>query len=55
MPIETVHEALLKACMLDEEQEQKRETKDREGQYCLYHKRFMGHSIQDCWHFLGLV
>ena len=48
MPMETVHEALLKASMLDKEQEKKEEKKDREGQYCLYHKGFMGHSIQDC-------
>ena len=43
--IKTVHEALLKASMLDKEQEKKEEKEDREGQYCLYHKRFMGHSI----------
>ena len=31
MPMETIHEALLKASTLDEEQEQKGETEDREG------------------------
>ena len=55
MPMEIVYEALLKAGMLDEEQEKKEEKKDREGQYCLYHKRFMGHSIQDCQYFFELV
>ena len=48
MPIETVYEALLRADMLDEEEEKKKEKKDRKEQYCLYHKRSMGHSIQDC-------
>ena len=28
---------------------------DREKQYCLYHKRSVGHSIQDYQHFLKLV
>ena len=41
--------------MLGEEQERKKENKDREKQYCLYHKRSVGHSIQDCQEFLGLV
>ena len=41
MPMETVYETLLKVGMLDEEQE----NEDREGQYCLYHKRSVGHSI----------
>ena len=45
MPMETMHEALFKACILDEEQEKKEENKDWEGQYCQYHKRSMGHSI----------
>ena len=55
MPMETMYKALLKAGALDEEQEKKRENKDREGQHCQYHKRPMGHSIQDCQDFLGLV
>ena len=55
MPIEIVYKALLKANMLDEEQEKKEENENREGQYCLYHKRSVGHSIQDCQEFLGLV
>ena len=33
----------------------KEENKDWEGQYCQYHKRSVGHSIQDCQDFLGLV
>ena len=36
MPMRTVYEALFKAEMLDEEQE-KKENKDGEGQYCQYH------------------
>ena len=55
MPMEIVYEALLKAGMLDEKQKKKKEKKDREGQHCLYHKRFMGHSIQDCQYFFELV
>ena len=55
MPMETVYKTLLKARMLDEGQEKKEENEDREGQYCLYHKRSVGHSIQDCQEFLGLV
>ena len=45
MPMETVYEALLKVGMMDEEQEQKVETEDREGQYYQYHKRSVGHPI----------
>ena len=48
MPMETVHEALFNTGMLDKEQEKKEKKEDREGQYCLYHERFVGHSIQDC-------
>ena len=48
MPMETVYEALLKASILDEEQEKEEEKEDREGQHCLYHKRCVGHSFQDC-------
>ena len=44
--METVYEALLKAGMLEEEQE---------GEHCLYHKGSVGHSIQDCQDFLELV
>ena len=55
MPMETVYKALLKAGALDEEQKKKRENEDGEGQHCQYHKRPMGHSIQDCQDFLGLV
>ena len=55
MPMKTVYEALFQASMLDKKQEKKEEKEDREGQYCLYHKRFVGHSIQDCQHFLELV
>ena len=50
-----MYEALIKADMLGEEQEKKEENKDGEGQYCQYHKRFVGHSIQDCQEFFGLV
>ena len=50
----TVYEALFKAEMLDEAQE-KKENEDGEGQYCQYHQKFGGHSIQDCQDFLGLV
>ena len=55
MPMETVYKALLKAGALDEEQKKKKENKDKEGQYCQYHKRPVGHSIQDYQDFLGLV
>ena len=51
----TVYEALLKVGMLEEEQEKKKEKEDEERQYCQYHKRTVGHSIQDCQEFLGLV
>ena len=53
--METVYKALLKADMVDEEQEKKKENEDGERQYCQYHKRFVDHSIQDCQEFLGLV
>ena len=39
--------------MLEEEQEKEEEKEDRERQHCLYHKRFLGHPIQDCQEFLG--
>ena len=55
MPMKIVYEILLKADMLGEEQEKKEENEDGEGQYCQYHKRFVGHSIQDYREFLGLV
>ena len=55
MPMETVYETLLKVDILGEEQEKKEKNKDGEGQYCQYHKRFVGHPIQDCQEFLGLV
>ena len=55
MHMEIVYEALLKAGVLDEEQEKKKEEEDREGQYCLYRKRSVGHSIQDCQDFLDQV
>ena len=45
--MKTVYEALFKAKMLDEEQE-KKESEDGEGQYCQYHQKPVGHSIQDC-------
>ena len=51
----TVYEALLKPGILEEEQEKKEEKEDGEKQYCQYHKRTVGHSIQDCQKFLGLV
>ena len=55
MSVETVYEALLKARMLEEEQEKKEEKEDQEGEHCLYHKGFVGHSILDCQDFLELV
>ena len=55
MSMEAVYKALLKASMLDEEQEKKKENEDEEMQYYQYHKRPVGHSIQDCQDFLGLV
>ena len=55
MHMEIVYKALLKAEMLDEEQEKKEGNEDGERQYCEYHKRLVGHSIQDCQDFLGLV
>ena len=54
MPMETMYEALLKANMLKEKQE-KEKNENREGQYYLYHRRFVGHLIQDCQEFLDLV
>ena len=47
MPIGIVYEALFKAEMLNEEQEKKEENENGEGQYCQYHQKFVGHSIQD--------
>ena len=55
MPMEIMHEALLKVIMLDEEQEQKEETEDQKGPYCQYHEGSVGHSVQDCQDFLNLV
>ena len=54
MPMRTVYEALFKAEILDEEQE-KKESEDKEGQYCQYHQKPVDHSIQDCQDFLDLV
>ena len=45
MPMKTMHEALFKAGMLDEEQEQKEETEDQKGPYCQYHEGSVGHSV----------
>ena len=53
MPMETVYEALLKAEMLDEEQEKKKE--DQKEEHCQYHKGSVLHSIQDCQDFLDLM
>ena len=47
----TVYEALLKPGILEKEQEKE----DGEKQYCQYHKRTVGHSIQDYQDFLDLV
>ena len=55
MPMETVYKALLRVDAFDEEQEKKRENEDGEGQYYQYHKRPVGHSIQDCQDILGLL
>ena len=55
MPMGTVYEALFKAELLDKEQEKKEENENGEGQYCQYHQKSVGHSIQDCQDFLGLV
>ena len=55
MSMKTVYEALFKAGMLDQEREKKEEDKEGGGQYCQYHKGFMGHSIQDCQDFLELA
>ena len=55
MPMEIVHEALFKTGLLDEKQKKKKENEDWERQYYQYHKRSVGHSIQDCQDFLGLV
>ena len=55
MSMEMVYEALLKAGMLEEEQEKKKEKEDQEGEHCLYHKGFVGHSIPVCQDFLELV
>ena len=45
MSMETVYEDLLKAGMLEEEQEKKEEKEDQERGHYLYHKGSMGHSI----------
>ena len=50
----TVYEALFKAGMLDEKQK-KKESEHGKRQYCQYHKRPVGHYIQDYQNFLGLV
>ena len=50
-----VYETLLKAEMLNGEQEKKEEIEDRRGQHCQYHERTVGHFIQDCQDFLKLV
>ena len=55
MPMRTVYKALFKAEMLNEEQEKKEESENGEGQYCQYHQKSVGHFIQDCQDFLGLV
>ena len=55
MSMETVYEALLMARMLEEEQKKKEEKEDQEEEHCLYHKKSMCHSIQDCQDFLELV
>ena len=55
MPVGAVYEALLEANMLEEEQEKKEKKENGEGQYCQYYKKTVGHSIQDCQKFLGLV
>ena len=55
MSMGTVYDALLKAGMLEEEQENKEEKEDQEKEHCLYHKGFVGHSIQVCQDFLELV
>ena len=55
MSMGTVYEALFKAKMLDEEQEKKEENENGEEQYCQYHQRPVGHSIQDYRDFLDLV
>ena len=49
-----VYEVLFKVEMLDEKQK-KKESEDGKRQYCQYHKRLVGHSIQDCQDFLDLV
>ena len=45
MPMGIVHEVLLKAGMLNEKQEKKEETKNRERPCCQYHERFVGHFV----------
>ena len=55
MPMKTVYEALFKVEMLVEERERKKENEDGEGQYYQYHQKPVGHSIQDCQDFLGLM
>ena len=55
MSMETVYEILLKAGILEEEQDKKEEKEDQKGEHCLYHKGSVGHSIQDCQDFLELV
>ena len=55
MSIVMVYEALLKEEMLEEEKEKKKEKENQEREHCLYHKRSVGHSIQDCQEFLELV
>ena len=45
MFMETVYEALLKAGMLEKEQEKKEEKEDQKGEHCPYHKGFVGCSI----------
>ena len=45
MSMGIIYEALLKAGMLEEEQEKKEEKEYQEREDCLYHKGSVGHSI----------
>ena len=55
MSMGMVYDVLLKVGMLEEEQEKKEEKEDQERGHCLYHKEFVGHSIQVCQDFFELV
>ena len=52
MPMELVHEVLVKVGRLEGCQRKEKETKDQEKCFCQYHGITMDHDIQKCPDFL---